>query len=126
MSHPVAEPITGREPNRDPTTPIGALQEFYGAFNGRDLALMERNWLNTPEASMDNPLGGIRRGWVQIAQVYQKIFNASGSVQVEFFDYTLHVFDQAFLAVGRERGTYTGNDLRIRLEHPHQPLVPAR
>jgi hypothetical protein len=28
-------------------------------LNARDLVLMERNWLNSPQASMDNPLGRI-------------------------------------------------------------------
>jgi hypothetical protein len=37
------------------------LAEFYRAFNTRDLALMERNWISSDEASMDNPLGGSTR-----------------------------------------------------------------
>jgi hypothetical protein len=118
MSKPIATPVTGTCPEFDPASPLGALEEFYRAFNARDLALMERNWLNSAEASMDNPLGGIKRGWDEIATVYRRIFSGSGRVQVEFFDYTLHVQSESFLAVGRERGTLDAAgqhlDLKIR------------
>lgn len=97
-------PITGKESNIDPTTPSGALAEFYCAYNKHDLALMEKNWLASPDASMNNPLGDIRRGWPEIRQLYERIFASSASVQVEFYDYTIHRFGEIFLAVGRERG----------------------
>jgi len=67
------------QPNRDrgdgplrsyrPAGAIGALVEFCRAFNTRGLALMERSWDSPDEASMDNPVGGIRRGWAEIRQV---------------------------------------------------------
>lgn len=112
----VAPPITGNEADIDPTTPVGALAEFYRAFNRRDLVLMERNWLNSIEASMDNPLGGIRRGWDEISQVYRRIFAGAGVVTVEFFDYTLHPSTNSFPAVGRERGVYKSADHKISLK----------
>jgi ketosteroid isomerase-like protein len=117
MMIPRQEPVTGRE-TADPATTLGALAEFYRAFNARDLALMSQNWLNTEEASMDNPLGGIRRGWDEIAPVYQRIFASAATVTVEFFDYTLHETADGFLVVGRERGTLKSPkatiDLKIR------------
>lgn len=116
MSKPIATPVTGEGPRADPTTPIGALGEFYRAFNAEDLALMEQNWLNSAEASMDNPLGGIRRGWDEIATVYRRIFGGSARIQVEFHDYTLHVQGEAFLAVGRERGTLDADGERLDLK----------
>ena len=116
MSHPATTPVTGAELERDPTSPVGALGEFYRAFNRRDLALMEQNWLNSAEASMDNPLGGIRRGWDDIATVYRRLFGGSARVQVEFYDYSLHVQGDAFLAVGRERGTLDANGERLDLK----------
>ena len=97
-------PITGLESNIDPKTPSGALAEFYCAYNKHDLALMERNWVTSPNASMNNPVGGVRRGWSEICQVYERIFASPASVRVEFYDYTIHKFDTVFLAVGRERG----------------------
>ncbi len=56
---------------------------------------------------MDNPLGGIRRGWGEIGQVYEKLFNGPARVYVEFYDYTLHESSDMFYAVGRERGHFT-------------------
>jgi ketosteroid isomerase-like protein len=88
---------------------LGALNEFYAAFNHRDLARMSGVWLQTAEASMDNPLGGISRGWNEISAVYARLFNSDARVHVEFFDYTLHERGDIFLAVGRERGTFTRN-----------------
>jgi hypothetical protein len=114
MTFPFADAITGRE-GASPTTPRGALSEFYRAFNGRDLALMAQNWLSTEEASMDNPLGGIKRGWNEISRVYERIFSGAATVTVEFFDYTLHETADAFLAVGRERGTLASPDVTLAL-----------
>jgi hypothetical protein len=85
MVEPVKEPITGREEPIDPATPTGALAEFYRAFNRRDLRLMEANWHADDEASMDNPLGGIRRGWDDIRTVYERIFTGKARVAIEFY-----------------------------------------
>jgi hypothetical protein len=115
MTLPFAEAITGKE-TASPTTPLGALSEFYRAFNDRDLALMSQNWLPTEEASMDNPLGGIKRGWNQIRPVYERLFHGTATVTVEFFDYTLHETPDAFLAVGRERGTLESSDATLELK----------
>jgi hypothetical protein len=97
-------PITGGESDIDPKTPGGALAEFYCAYNKHDLALMERNWLTSPDASMSNPLGGLQRGWPEIRQLYERIFASPASVEVQFYDYTIHQFGAVFLAVGRDRG----------------------
>ncbi len=101
---PIQEPMTGREDLGDLSQPAQALAQFYRAFNARDLTLVEANWDNSEEASMDNPLGGIKRGWPEIRQVYEKIFGGHATVRVEFHDYTLHVMGDVFWAVGRERG----------------------
>ena len=61
---------------------------------------------------MDNPLGGIMRGWPEIRGVYKRLFSGPARVRVEFLDYTLHVLDRVFFAVGRERGQLkAGNDV---------------
>lgn len=62
---PVQEAITGHEQRPDTGDPLSALTEFYRAINSRNLALMQQNWTNTDEATMDNPLGGIKRGWTK-------------------------------------------------------------
>jgi ketosteroid isomerase-like protein len=108
------KPIDGTS-LENPSSPRGALDEFYRAFNARDLALMEINWEQSDDAVMDNPLGGIKRGWGEIRTVYERVFTGSAQVQVEFFDYTLHEVGDVFWAVGRERGTLTRGDLQLEL-----------
>jgi limonene-1,2-epoxide hydrolase len=94
--HVIQEPINGGEAIDDPSQPLQALTEFYRAFNDGDLELMERNWDDSPEAAMDNPLGGIKRGWREIREVYERIFSSGARVHVEFHDYTLHVHGDVF------------------------------
>lgn len=94
-----------------------ALQTFYTAFNSKDFALMQSNWLNSEEIAMDNPLGGIKRGWDEIITVYERIFSGRADVYVEFYDYSIITFDGGFCAVGRERGQVIvdGNPLRLAI-----------
>ncbi len=114
----IHEPITGQERRGTLTEPAEALSQFYRAFNDRDLALMEQNWDTSDEAVMANPLGGIKRGWSEIREVYRRIFEGRAKVRVEFHDYTLTIAGDVFWAVGRERGiseTETGSiELAIR------------
>lgn len=114
----IQEPVTGREQLADPAQPQYALAEFYRALNGRDLSLMEQNWESSSEAAMDNPLGGIKRGWREIRQTYEALFNASWAYSFEFWDYTRHRSTDVFWVVGRERGRLSKEgealDLAIR------------
>lgn len=115
---PIDQPVTGAEELGDLSRPEQALAQFYRAFNARDLSLMGQNWLDSDEISMDNPLGGIKRGWREIQAVYRSLFEGSARVTVEFHDYTLHVGQEQFYAVGRERGTLiagTGRSLDLRI-----------
>jgi ketosteroid isomerase-like protein len=111
-------PITGKESISDPAAPLYAPSQFYRAFNTRDLALMQENWDHSADASLDNPIGGIKRGWENIRPVYERVFQSPATVQVEFFDYTLHQSGELFYAVGRERGHFSSSgrslDLAIR------------
>lgn len=111
----IEEPITGREPHDALTEPVRALSQFYRAFNSRDLALMAENWANSDEAAMDNPLGGIKRGWPEIRAVYERVFNGPGRVEVAFHDYTLHLVGDIFYAVGRERGVLEAPGTKLAL-----------
>jgi ketosteroid isomerase-like protein len=104
---PTQEPVTGHEDLGELSEPLQALAQFYKAINERDLARMEQNWDNSPEAAMDNPLGGIKRGWSEIRQTYERLFNTSGTYSFEFWDYTLHRSGDVFWVVGRERGWLT-------------------
>lgn len=109
------KPITGNEKIEDLLNPVVALSQFYYAFNNRDINVMSRNWLQSDEIAMDNPLGGIKRGWNEIKPVYEKIFNGQAKVYVEFYDYSLHVTNEIFFVVGRERGYFKLGDKTIDL-----------
>ncbi len=111
-TQPIQKAISGEEDLGNLVRPEEALAQFYRAFNGRDLTLMQQNWDTSEEVAMDNPLGGIMRGWPEIRGLYERIFSGPTRVRVEFFDYTLHVFETVFFAVGRERGQLeAGNDV---------------
>jgi ketosteroid isomerase-like protein len=66
--------------------------------------------LRVPRVVMDNPLGGITRGWEEIRAVYERIFGGRPSVRVEFYDYTIHEAGEMGYAVGRERGELRRGD----------------
>ncbi len=99
-------PITGRENKDRLPAPLKALSEFYEALNGRDLEKMAKNWAQTDESVMDNPLGGIKRGWEEIRAVYEAIFSRPARYYFEFYDYSLHEAGEIFFVVGRERGEF--------------------
>jgi len=98
------DPITGFEDLRDLTHPRHALTQFYRAFNTRDIMLMRQNWSPFDDISMNNPVGGIKRGWPEIRRVYERLFDGPARITVEFHNYSLHVSGEIFYAVGRERG----------------------
>ncbi len=110
------KPITGAEhADVKPSEPMSALIEFYRAFNDRDLTLMSNNWERSDEASMSNPLGGVKRGWKSIKEVYSKIFTGKAKVYVEYYDYSIHHSGEMFCAVGRERGFFQLGQNKIDL-----------
>jgi hypothetical protein len=116
---PIITSITGRETDLKPEgiepKIFEALHQFYEAFNGRDFELMEQNWLNSEEIAMDNPLGGIKRGWDELKTIYQRIFSGEAQVYVEYYDYTIVEFDGGFCAIGRERGDVNLNNQKLEL-----------
>lgn len=112
---PIQAPITGSETRHDVSSAFQALVQFYCAFNNADLALMAQNWADTQDISMDNPLGGVKRGWDAIRPVYERIFRGPADVYVEYYDYTIHESTVMFYAVGRERGYFRLNGTEIEL-----------
>lgn len=103
---PIQEAITGQEEQGALATPYQSLVQFYCAFNSKDMRMMSENWAQSDDIAMDNPLGGIKRGWTEIRPVYERIFGGPAKVYVEYFDYTLHETAEMFYAVGRERGYF--------------------
>jgi ketosteroid isomerase-like protein len=112
---PERNPITGQEDKKTLRAPLRALAEFYDAFNSRDMEKMSKNWAQTDETAMDNPVGGIKRGWEEIRAVYERIFNSPAEVHVEFYDYTIHETGEMFYAVGRERGEFRVGEIVVNL-----------
>ena len=119
-------PITGAEIIDDDTSPRAALTRFYRGFNDRNLAAVADNWAQEAEIVMDNPLGGIKRGWEEVRAVYARLFGGPARVYVEFYDYTLVVADSMFCVTGRERGTLNVADrcleLAIRTSRVYQRI----
>jgi len=112
---PVQAPVTGSEKKETLSGPLAALSEFYQAFNSCDMDAMSRNWAQTDEIAMDNPLGGIKRGSTEIRAVYERIFSGPAKVYVEFYDYTSQEAGDLFYVVGRERGEFKLGDALIKL-----------
>ncbi len=107
--------ITGAETKRADSSAFGALVDFYRAFNGRDLAALEQNWAQGAEPSMDNPIGGICRGWDEISAVYRRLFDGPARVTVALHDYTHQEGVDWALFIGRERGTCAIADERLEV-----------
>lgn len=114
----IQEPVTGKETKKLLTLQMKALSSFYQALNNRDMGMMAQNWVPTDEAVMDNPLGGIRRGWNEIKTVYERIFASPARYWFAFYDYSYHESGEVFFVVGRERGQFTTDvttlDMAIR------------
>ncbi len=107
--------ITGDESFKDLTNPTQVLAQFYSAFNNQNFELMSQNWLQNEEIAMDNPLGGIKRGWDEITSVYNRIFTGQAKVYVEFYDYTIVDLNGGFCAIGRERGCVQMDEQKLEL-----------
>ncbi|MBD9449499.1 MULTISPECIES: nuclear transport factor 2 family protein [unclassified Rhizobium] len=96
--------ISGSEAKAGDGSPLDALIEFYRAFNSGDMAGLESVWFDGEAPSMDNPIGGIRRGWPSISQGYSRLFEGQAEVRVTFHDFTSQGGADWHLFVGRERG----------------------
>jgi len=92
------------------------LSHFYSAFNNADMTQMQSNWSVDLNPVMSNPLGGKKKGWEEIQQVYQKIFKGPAEVFVEFYDYQIHSTDHMFSAAGKEKGYVKINGNKIELD----------
>lgn len=108
-------PVTGREQKRQLTPQMRALSKFYQALNDRDMELMTQSWAQTGEAVMDNPVGGVKRDWVEIRAVYDRIFDNPGQYWFEFYDYSYHEAGEIFYVVGRERGEYRAGEAVLKM-----------
>lgn len=92
-----------------------ALETFYRAFNGVDLALLARVWVDDPLAQLNNPLGGLLHGHAAIAELYGRVFAGPGSAWVELFDVVEGHGDGWAVFMGRERGEYRRDGVVVPL-----------
>jgi limonene-1,2-epoxide hydrolase len=83
------------------------LETFYHAFNRRDLALLRQVWAEHDLIQLNNPLGGVLRGYEPIAELYGRVFSGPVSVWVEFYDIVEFAGDGMVVFAGRERGEFT-------------------
>jgi len=86
-------------------TVLASLHQFYKGFNRGDIDLLSENWSQSSAAIMSNPLGGVLKGWSEIAGLYKKLFTGPLDVHVEFYDIVINQWSNGFLAVGREKGS---------------------
>lgn len=94
--------VRGGELAHPTTEPVGALIEFYQAFNEQSLSLLELNWLDSDETSINSPFGGMARGWTKISGVYHRMFRLTAKPSLELLDYTIRETGDAFLCFGEE------------------------
>lgn len=85
---------------------LAALESFYHAFNQRSLEVLEQVWLDSPLIQLNNPLGGILRGYAPIRALYARVFNGPARVWVEFHDVVAYASDGYAVFAGRERGEF--------------------
>ena len=108
--------VTGREARSGTGEALDALIDFYAAFNARDIDGLAANWEQGDAPSMDNPMGGIRRGWKSISEGYMKLFGGPGIVQVTFHDFSSQGGDDWHLFVGREKARVSPSRQRWRFD----------
>lgn len=117
----VPKTITGSENRSQLADSYQALVQFYYAFNNKNMDMMSSNWLQSYEAAMNNPVGGIQHGWDNIKKAYQKMFLSAANVYTEFCDFNLHETSEMFYAVGQGRGYFQLGadkvDLTIHTSH---------
>jgi hypothetical protein len=102
--------ISGKEPPTGDGSALDALIDFYRSFNASDLNALAANWADGEAPSMDNPIGGIRRGWPAIREGYANLF-----VRVAFHNFVAQGNNDFHLFVGREKGYCKTPAVRLEL-----------
>ncbi len=83
------------------------VESFYYAFNQRDMEVFAQVWANHELIQLNNPLGGILRGYEPISNLYRNIFTGHASVWVELDDIVEFQSDAMIVFAGRETGEFT-------------------
>jgi hypothetical protein len=64
---------------------------------------------------LNNPLGGILRGYESIAALYEQVFTGAASVWVELSDIVEYQTEDMIVFAGSESGEFTKNNLTLPL-----------
>ena len=91
------------------------LETFYYAFNHRDMSVFGKVWADHELIQLNNPLGGILRGYESIAALYQRIFTGSAVVWVELGDIVEFQTPNMVVFAGRESGAFSKGTLSLPL-----------
>jgi hypothetical protein len=93
-----------------------ALESFYFSFNQRDLYVLERIWAQHDLIQLNNPLGGIQRGYAPIRALYQRIYEGPARVWVELYDIMVFFDGTSAVFAGKERGEFALDEITVPLD----------
>jgi len=91
------------------------MESFYFAFNNKNLDVLGKVWANHQLIQLNNPLGGILRGYESIAALYGQVFTGPASVWVELSDIVEFQTEDMIVFAGREAGEFTKNNRTLPL-----------
>jgi limonene-1,2-epoxide hydrolase len=91
------------------------VEAFYYAFNQRDMNVFAKVWAEHELIQLNNPLGGILRGYEPISELYRGIFNGNARVWVELHDIVEFQSDAMVVFAGREKGEFTKGEVTLPL-----------
>ncbi len=91
------------------------VESFYYAFNQRDMEVFADVWAEHALIQLNNPLGGILRGYEPISELYRGIFNGNARVWVELHDIVEFQSDAMVVFAGREKGEFTKGKVTLPL-----------
>lgn len=91
------------------------VESFYYAFNQRNFEVFSQVWANDNLIQLNNPLGGILRGYEAIASLYQSIFTGAASVWVELSDIVEYQSNDTVIFAGREQGEFKKTKIIVPL-----------
>ncbi len=91
------------------------MESFYFAFNNKNLDVLGKVWANHQIIQLNNPLGGILRGYESIAALYGQVFTGVASVWVELSDIVEFQTEDMIVFAGREAGEFTKNNRTLPL-----------
>lgn len=91
------------------------IETFYYAFNQRDMVVFAEVWAEHELIQLNNPLGGILRGYQPISELYRGIFNGNARVWVELHDIVEFQSEGMVVFAGREKGEFTKGEVTLPL-----------